>query len=84
MVAVLLGWAFAGEPVTGQTLLSAAVIVAGVALISTAPAKKAVIEEAAADQAPDPEDRTGEPPARERAAVLELCREEPEPALAER
>jgi drug/metabolite transporter (DMT)-like permease len=36
VVAVLLGWAFAGKPVTVQTLLAAAVIVAGVAIITTA------------------------------------------------
>jgi len=36
VVAVLLGWALAGEPLTAQTLLSAAVIVAGVAVITTA------------------------------------------------
>ncbi len=36
IVAVLLGWALAGEPLTAQTLLSAAVIVAGVAIITTA------------------------------------------------
>jgi len=36
VVAVLLGWAFAGEPLTGQTLLAAAVIVAAVAIITTA------------------------------------------------
>ena len=34
VVAVFLGWAFAGEPVTGKTLVAAAVIVAGVALSS--------------------------------------------------
>jgi drug/metabolite transporter (DMT)-like permease len=33
-VAVFLGWAFAGEPLTGQTLLAAAVIVAAVAIIT--------------------------------------------------
>lgn len=36
VVAVLLGWALAGEPLTAQTLLAAAVIVAGVAIITTA------------------------------------------------
>jgi drug/metabolite transporter (DMT)-like permease len=36
VVAVLLGWAFAGEPLTGRTLLAAAVIVTGVAVITTA------------------------------------------------
>lgn len=36
VVAVFLGWAFAGEPVTGRTLLAAAVILAGVAIITAA------------------------------------------------
>jgi drug/metabolite transporter (DMT)-like permease len=34
VVAVLLGWAFASEPVTARTLLAAAVILAGVAIIT--------------------------------------------------
>ena len=41
VVAVLLGWAFAGEPLTGRTALAAAVILTGVALISTAQGKGA-------------------------------------------
>lgn len=36
IVAVFLGWLILGEPVTGQTLAAAAVIIAGVALITTA------------------------------------------------
>ena len=36
VVAVLLGWAFANEPVTSRTLLAAAVILAGVAIITAA------------------------------------------------
>ena len=36
VVAVLLGWAFAGEPLTKGTAIAAAVILAGVALITTA------------------------------------------------
>jgi drug/metabolite transporter (DMT)-like permease len=36
VVAVLLGWAFANEPVTTRTLLAAAVILAGVAIITVA------------------------------------------------
>ena len=35
VVAVLLGWALAGEPLTAHTLLAAAVIVASVALITS-------------------------------------------------
>ena len=34
-VAMFLGWAFAGEEVTRMTLVAAAVILAGVALITT-------------------------------------------------
>lgn len=37
LVAVLLGWAVAGEEITASTLGAAAVILAGVALIATAP-----------------------------------------------
>ena len=36
VVAVLLGWAFASEPITRRTLLAAAVILAGVAIITAA------------------------------------------------
>jgi drug/metabolite transporter (DMT)-like permease len=77
MVAVFLGWAFAGEPVTSGTLLSAAVIVAGVALITTASARSKAAE-AAAEKAAEERAPGGA------AGVLERCREEPEPALAER
>ena len=34
VVAVFLGWAFASEPVTGRTLVAAAIIIGGVALIT--------------------------------------------------
>ncbi len=37
LVAVFLGWAVAGEPITRGTLIAAAVILVGVALISSAP-----------------------------------------------
>jgi drug/metabolite transporter (DMT)-like permease len=40
LVAVFLGWALAGEPITGTTLMAAAVILTGVALISSAQGKK--------------------------------------------
>jgi len=36
VVAVLLGWAFANEPITARTLVAAAVILAGVAIITAA------------------------------------------------
>jgi drug/metabolite transporter (DMT)-like permease len=39
LVAVLLGWAFAGEPVSPKTAVSAALIVCSVALVTTAPAE---------------------------------------------
>jgi drug/metabolite transporter (DMT)-like permease len=39
VVAVFLGWALAGEPLTAGTLGAAAVILAGVALLSSAPGK---------------------------------------------
>ncbi len=36
VVAVVLGWAFAGEEITARTLVAAAVILAGVAIITLA------------------------------------------------
>lgn len=36
VVAVFLGWALAGEPITGRTLVAAAIIIGAVALITTA------------------------------------------------
>jgi drug/metabolite transporter (DMT)-like permease len=35
VVAIILGWAFAGERLTGRTMVAAAVILGGVALITT-------------------------------------------------
>jgi drug/metabolite transporter (DMT)-like permease len=55
VVAVLLGWAFAGEPLTAGTLISAAVILAGVALITTAQGKSGSTEPKEAEPAPKPE-----------------------------
>ena len=40
VVAVLLGWVFAGEPLTGRTLVAAAVILTGVAMISLAQSRR--------------------------------------------
>ncbi|HEX4964240.1 MAG TPA: drug/metabolite exporter YedA [Thermoanaerobaculia bacterium] len=51
VVAVLLGWLFAGEPLTGKTLAAAAVILTGVALISIAHAKRPAPEKEPADRA---------------------------------
>ena len=45
VVAVFLGWALAGEPFTHGTLVAAAVILVGVALISSAQGKKEGEEE---------------------------------------
>ena len=39
-IAVLLGWAFANEPVTARTLIGAGIILAGVAMISLAGSKE--------------------------------------------
>lgn len=55
VVAVLLGWAFAGEPLTSGTLISAAVILAGVALITSAQGKSNPAETKEAEPAPEPE-----------------------------
>ena len=52
VVAVFLGWAFAGEPLTAGTLLSAAVILAGVALITSAQGKHSPVEVKKAELAP--------------------------------
>ena len=41
LVAVLLGWGLAGEPLTRRMLIAAAVIVAGVALITVSGGKRA-------------------------------------------
>jgi drug/metabolite transporter (DMT)-like permease len=51
VVAVLLGWAFAGEPITRGTLIAAAVILTGVALISSAQGGK---KEEEREQKPEP------------------------------
>jgi len=61
VVAVLLGWAFAGEPLTRGTLIAAAVILTGVALISSAQGKK------------KEEERAPEPVAEEVAEEAEAC-----------
>ena len=41
IVAVILGWAIAGEPITSRTLVAAMVILAGVAIITLANVPKA-------------------------------------------
>jgi drug/metabolite transporter (DMT)-like permease len=46
VVAVLLGWGFAHEPLTGRTLAAMAVIVAGVVIVNTARARPQPVEPA--------------------------------------
>lgn len=58
VVAVFLGWGFDNEPLTGRTLLAAAVIVAAVALVMAAQSQRGAVtpvgeEVAVADGAPD-------------------------------
>jgi drug/metabolite transporter (DMT)-like permease len=60
VVAVLLGWALAGEPLTRGTLIAAAVILTGVALISSAQGKGA-----------EKQGDGGKEPAREPAPAVE-------------
>jgi drug/metabolite transporter (DMT)-like permease len=43
IVAVILGWAVAGEPVTPRTVLAAAIILGGVAMITIARARRATV-----------------------------------------
>ncbi len=50
VVAIFLGWAFAGEPLTARTLLAAAVIVAAVVIITTYRARGATEKEQAQDE----------------------------------
>jgi len=57
VVAVFLGWAFAGEPVTGRTLVAAAVIVGAVMLITTYRAKPQPVTVEVTNEVP-----AGEPP----------------------
>jgi drug/metabolite transporter (DMT)-like permease len=52
VVAVLLGWAFAGEPLTGRTVVASLVIIAGVAAITVSQQAGNTAAEAPA-QAPD-------------------------------
>jgi drug/metabolite transporter (DMT)-like permease len=55
VVAVFLGWAFAGEPVTGRTLLAAGVIIGAVMLITTYRARpQAVVVEVEESVPPAP------------------------------
>jgi drug/metabolite transporter (DMT)-like permease len=90
VVAVLLGWAFAGEPLTPRTLLAAGVIVGAVVLITTfrsrAPGPPAAREAPTAVTAPVvvpaaalPDAR---PPAMTPAAPREDTAEEPAAAVA--
>ena len=53
LVAVFLGWAIAGEPITAGTLMAAAVILAGVALISSSQGKSVRGEKGERKQEPE-------------------------------
>ncbi|HEV8631542.1 MAG TPA: drug/metabolite exporter YedA [Thermoanaerobaculia bacterium] len=55
VVAVLLGWAFAGEPVTARTLVAAAVIVGAVMLITTHRARPRAVASPPRSQTPTPQ-----------------------------
>ncbi len=52
VVAVLLGWALAGEPLTARTLLAAAIIVGAVALITLGPLGSPAPDAALAEEPP--------------------------------
>jgi drug/metabolite transporter (DMT)-like permease len=77
VVAVLLGWAFAGEPVTGRTLIAAAVIVGGVVLITlrrerpalAAHERPPVVASRAASDEPDDDHAAPPPPAEQPVLV---------------
>ena len=61
VVAVLLGWAFASEPLTARMLVAAAVIIAAVALITVAQSRAAPSRSAPAPEpSPDEHARGGE------------------------
>ena len=68
VVAVFLGWAFADEPLTAGTLIAAAVILTGVALITSSQGKG---KEDAEEKAEDREEP--EPVFREVEAEAEVC-----------
>jgi len=68
VVAVFLGWAFASEPLTGTTLIAAAVILTGVALISSGQGKGHSGEKTG-DKASEPEPALNE----EAMEVEEVC-----------
>jgi drug/metabolite transporter (DMT)-like permease len=73
VVAVLLGWLFAGEPLTGKTLAAAAVILTGVALISSAQGRRSAPKP---ERQPEPAElpRIGPEPAEEPVALeAEVC-----------
>jgi drug/metabolite transporter (DMT)-like permease len=56
VVAMLLGWAFASEPITVRTLIAAAIILAGVAIIGVAEGANAAADRAKAGTLSDGED----------------------------
>lgn len=75
LVAVLLGWAVAGEKITSSTLGAAAVILAGVALIATAPSgpSRAAQEEGAEQPTAMLRQRTDVAPRTANAASAARC-----------
>jgi drug/metabolite transporter (DMT)-like permease len=77
VVAVILGWAIAGEPLTSRTLLAAAVILAGVAIITLANVPGAVKRSTAKPSARQ-EDRAGPPVRALGMTVFARAREETE------
>jgi drug/metabolite transporter (DMT)-like permease len=58
VVAVILGWAIAGEPFTARTAFAAAVILAGVAIITLANVPSAAKSRAGAETQRQPVSRT--------------------------
>jgi len=70
VVAVLLGWLFAGEPLTGKTLGAAAVILTGVALITSAQGRRAAPERERVEPVREPEEDALEPLALEAEACV--------------
>ena len=70
LVAVFLGWALAGEPITRGTLMAAAVILTGVALISSAQRKPAPVE---GDREKETPAQGAEPALREAEEEAEVC-----------
>ncbi len=63
IIAVLLGWLFASEPISARTIVAAAVVLAGVAIITSTQSPTGLTGEHPIPRAPEPE------PQRERTAA---------------